>query len=189
MVVPFYFECSSTHKLIQVSLSCSPRFLPSGWVVNHPPPSPAEHAHSSWMLPLPNRTLTLRGFARSAFWPWGRCAQETWPMPMFRPSCQRARITQCSFFFDPSHSQMSSSLRCVLNTAKETVNSLHLFPVWSRWGCGAFRQSSSRKEGTGVLEGGMGVISIMHLRSLMKNCLVQQKRSTREHALGRPRLL
>lgn len=102
------------------------------------------------------------------------------------PACQDNTVL---FFFDPSHPQMSSSLRCVLNTAKETVNSLHLFPVWSRWGCGAFRQSSSRKEGTGVLEGGMGVISIMHLRSLVKNCLVQQKRSTREHALGRPRLL
>lgn len=92
------------------------------------------------------------------------------------------------FIFYHSHLQMSS-LWCVLNIAKGTVGSLYLFPVWSWWRCCCFSHSNSRNLGSGMLEGETGVISIMHLFSLMPNCLVQQMRFTRAYALSCLRLL
>lgn len=71
---------------------------------------------------------------------------------------------QCSFFH-PSHLQVLSSLRCVLNTSKRTVSCLHLFLVWCQWGCCGFRHSSSRNSGSGTLGGGAGVLSITCLLS------------------------
>lgn len=108
---------------------------------------------SSWMLPLPVHVLTLKRFARNAFWSQNWCTHVTFqPISTFRDSYQHARKTQSSFLifiylfiFVPLIFEHHLFLCHVLNRAKGTVGGLDLFPVWSWWGYCGFGQSSSRK--------------------------------------------
>lgn len=110
---------------------------------------------SSGMLPLPVHVLTLKRFARNAFFSQNWCTHVTfWSISTFRHSYQHARKTQSSFLFlciylfifVPLIFKYHLLLCRVLNRAKGTVGGLHLFPVWSWWGCWGFGQSSSRKQ-------------------------------------------
>lgn len=135
---------------------------------------------SSGMLPLPVHILTLKRFARNAFFSQNWCTHVTfWSISTFRHSYQHARKTQSSFLFlciylfifVPLIFKYHLLLCHVLNRATGTVGGLHLFPVWSWWGCCGFGQSSSRKQSCESAWRRLPLLT-------HKNCLMQQTRPT-----------
>jgi len=143
-----------TQKMIQVSLSGNSWFFPSVWVIKHPL---IGKCCSSCLLLLDASITCSRP-------PSEEVCQECLLGPALECPCNllayihsQALIPMCQentrafffifmhLFFCPSHLQMSSYLCHVLTRAKGTVGGLHLFPVWSWWGCCSFGQSSNRK--------------------------------------------